>query len=827
MKQLAIIIAALLPLAAAAQTTVDLQGTVFTADTLAHYYFGPGMTHTHLRLTAPGRTVHVYAATLDKSDPGWNAAATARVEIGNDQCRLAEKMSDMAARKTSSSRQYLAGLNGDFFITASFAGNHEFGNAILGYPNMSCAIDGTLAAPDMIDITSRENALIIGRDNMWIDQTHLVYKVLDNDGTHQIRATALNYPRRDNELMIYNRYMGPTTATTGGREMALVPVDNATWAINRSVKLVATGQWVEGGNMAIPEGGAVISCGPDYANDYIDGIAEGDIVKIKINLSLPAFDNLAPKNVQHILGGDVRILNCGTVTTEAIRFINTPTARYARSLTGYSQDRNRLVAAAVDGNAESTGVTYFEAADLMRFLGCYDALDLDGGGSTAMWSKHAGMLNSPRDGSERAIGNALFFTLDAPADNEVASIRFADAAVLLPLLGSYTPVIYGYNAYGQLVDLNVQGCSLSIPEGMGQTNGQNLLATTKGCYRLTATKDGMEAHIAVDVRDDITVVPVRSRILTDGTRSVPLELQAEVAGRLMPVGTAAFAWSTNAPEVAAFDATTGLITGLSEGTAHFTGTNADSGTQVEVDVDVEIAPQPLMPLTPAIGAEGWRINRYGIDASATAQTGTDGVTTLKFEVTSPRSPYIVVANDIRAYSLPDGFAMSIDPCGATLKSATLKFKSANSSTTHTLKSEAISGAQTVNFDLASEVDLNDAAAYPLTFVSLRLDPQTNAEGNLRGNYTVKLSNTGFTYLHYNSGVENIAVASEPRRLELRQSGTLIEAQPGVSDLKLYNTAGALVAQSSSNTVSAPAAGVYIVTGTVAGTPAAAKIIVQR
>lgn len=827
MKQLAIIIAALLPLAAPAQTTVDLQGTVFTADTLAHYYFGPGMTHTHLRLTAPGRTVHVYAATLDKADPSWNAAAAPRVEIGHDQCRLAEKMTDMAARKTSESRQYLAGINGDFFITASFAGNHEFGNAILGYPNMSCAIDGTLAAPDMIDIASRENALIIGKDNMWIDQTHLVYKVLNNDGSSQVRATALNYPRRDNELMIYNRYMGTSTGTTGGREMALVPTEGAYWAINRSVKLVATGEWTEGGNMTIPEGGAVISCGPDYANEYIDGITGGDIVKVKINLSMPAFENLAPKNVQHILGGDVRILNCGTVTTEAIRFINTPTARYARSLTGYSEDRNRLVMAAVDGNAESTGVTYFEAADLMRFLGCHDALDLDGGGSTALWSKHAGMLNSPRDGSERAIGNALFFTLDAPADNQVASIRFADHAALLPLLGSYSPVIYGYNAYGQLVDTNVQGCSLSVPEGMGQTNGQNLLATAKGCYRLTATKDGMEAHIAVDVRDDITVVPTRSRILTDGTRNVPLLLQAEVAGRTMPVGTAAFAWSTDNPEVAAFDASTGLITGLSEGTAHLTGLNADSGTQVEVDVDVEIAPEPLMPLSPAIGAEGWKINRYGIDPSAKAETDAEGVTTLTFEVTSPRTPYIVLANDIRAYSLPDGFCMGIDPCGATFKSATLKFKSANSAETHTLKTGQITAAGTIDFDLASEVDLSDAAAYPLTFVSLRLDPQSNAQGNLRGNYTVKLSHTGFTYLHYNSGVESVAIGSAPMQLVLRRSGGIIEAQPGVSGLTLYNAAGAVVARSQSNTVAAPAPGLYIATGMVGGTVASAKIVVRK
>lgn len=824
MKQLALLFAALLPLGAAAQGTVDLQGTVFRTDTIEHYYFGPGMTHTHLRLTAPNRTVHVYAATLDKGDDSYTPAAAPRVEIGNDQCRIAERMTAMAARKTGGERQYLAGINGDFFITSAFAGNHEFGNAILGYPNMSCAIDGVLAAPDMIDIVSRENALIIGTDNMWIDQTQLVYKVLNNDGSQQVRATAVNYPRRDNEMMVYNGYNGPTTGTTGGREIALVPAEGAVWAINKSVKFIASGSWTEGGNMAIPEGGIVISCGPAYANEYIDGIADGDIVKLKINLTLPAFDNLRATGVQHIIGGDVRILNCGTVTTEAIRFINTPTAKYARSLVGYSQDRNKLVITAVDGNGESTGVTYFEAADLMRHLGCYDALDLDGGGSTALWAAHKGMLNKPRDGSERAIGNALFFTVDAPVDPAVASIRFADHAVLLPLLGSYTPVIYGYNQYGQLVDTDVKGFTLSLDGDYGKVNGSTLLADTKGCYRLTAIKDGMQASIAVDVRDDVAVSPVRDRILVDATRNVPLLLHAEVAGRDMAVGTAAFEWSADRDDVVDFDPASGMLHGLAEGTAHLTGVNATTGMSVEVDVDVEIATAPIMPFEPAMGADGWKINGNGLDDNSKAVTDATGTTTLTFDVINKRSAYVTLANTLRAYSLPDGFTMTFDPCGASFKSATLKFKAANSADTYTLKTGAFDAPGTIDFDLGSLVDLNDATVYPLSFVSLRFDPQSSADGGR--SYTLRLSDTGFSYANYTSGIENVSMPSSAARLSLRVASGTIEAAPGASGLRLYTVAGALVASTAGNVLPAPAQGVYVAEATVAGVRAVAKVVVR-
>ena len=63
----------------------------------------------------------------------------------------------------------------------------------------------------MIDIVSRENALIIGPEGMWIDATDLTYKVLNNDGSRQAKAQAVNYPRRDNEMMVYNSYNGAST----------------------------------------------------------------------------------------------------------------------------------------------------------------------------------------------------------------------------------------------------------------------------------------------------------------------------------------------------------------------------------------------------------------------------------------------------------------------------------------------------------------------------------------------------------------------------------------------------------------------------------------
>jgi exopolysaccharide biosynthesis protein len=49
-----------------------------------------------------------------------------------------------------------------------------------------------------------------------------------------------------------------------------------------------------------------------------------------------------------------------------------------------------------------------ELQKYMDDLGCIDAINLDGGGSTTMWTKEKGIVNNPSDKSgERPVANAL------------------------------------------------------------------------------------------------------------------------------------------------------------------------------------------------------------------------------------------------------------------------------------------------------------------------------------------------------------------------------------------------------------------------------------
>lgn len=73
-----------------------------------------------------------------------------------------------------------------------------------------------------------------------------------------------------------------------------------------------------------------------------------------------------------------------------------------------SEDGRHVVLAVVDGRSTtSRGMRCDELGTLMKELGAHDAINLDGGGSTTMWMKSAGVLNSPSDGSERTVSNHL------------------------------------------------------------------------------------------------------------------------------------------------------------------------------------------------------------------------------------------------------------------------------------------------------------------------------------------------------------------------------------------------------------------------------------
>ena len=71
--------------------------------------------------------------------------------------------------------------------------------------------------------------------------------------------------------------------------------------------------------------------------------------------------------------------------------------------------KNHLLMIVVDGRNKgvASGMTLNELTYFCRCIGAYDALNLDGGGSSVIWTEKQGILNHPSDGRERTVSNSI------------------------------------------------------------------------------------------------------------------------------------------------------------------------------------------------------------------------------------------------------------------------------------------------------------------------------------------------------------------------------------------------------------------------------------
>lgn len=118
--------------------------------------------------------------------------------------------------------------------------------------------------------------------------------------------------------------------------------------------------------------------------------------------------DFAPERCRSAVYGNRLLLKDGKVPP-----LGDDKARHPRTAAGLSG--NTLLLVVIDGRArESAGVTFAELATLLKDLGCTDAVNLDGGGSSTMWTRHHGVVNHPSDNrkfdhaGERPVHNALY-----------------------------------------------------------------------------------------------------------------------------------------------------------------------------------------------------------------------------------------------------------------------------------------------------------------------------------------------------------------------------------------------------------------------------------
>jgi len=137
---------------------------------------------------------------------------------------------------------------------------------------------------------------------------------------------------------------------------------------------------------------------------YKNGVM--DIVNFDHTFGRSKLNQLIPQT-QFVVGTSYSLVQDGKKNLQNASQFTHSKSRNPRSLFGQLKD-GRFVLVTVDGRKKgSRGVTAEQSSDIMLKLGCSEAVNLDGGGSSTLFVRGK-LMNSPSDGKQRKIGSALF-----------------------------------------------------------------------------------------------------------------------------------------------------------------------------------------------------------------------------------------------------------------------------------------------------------------------------------------------------------------------------------------------------------------------------------
>ncbi|MBR5613732.1 MAG: phosphodiester glycosidase family protein [Clostridia bacterium] len=287
----------------------------------------------------------------------------------------------------------IGGSNADFFSTQT------------GVPMSNAIVDGKILTKD----ASGQDAIGIMPDGTaFISYFSLNSVLIKEDGSEANIYNINKYRQPYAIYMMTSDFYNETKNTTKGIDVILGSIEGEMKIGTRMTAVVESVNEVTG-SAPIPEGKIVITVDAKAPAEFLDPIAslkEGE----KVTLSFSA--NGDPRWSEVALGmGSVggRLLINGEINP------NLSAGAAPRTAIGIKDDGS-IVLYTIDGRQTgySYGVQLKTLASRMKELGCIEALNLDGGGSTQMVVQLPGddkssLINKPSDGKERGVSTFFFF----------------------------------------------------------------------------------------------------------------------------------------------------------------------------------------------------------------------------------------------------------------------------------------------------------------------------------------------------------------------------------------------------------------------------------
>ncbi|MBR6520585.1 MAG: phosphodiester glycosidase family protein [Paludibacteraceae bacterium] len=679
------------------QGTMDIYGVTRQIDTVEYKQVGSGTMYCYARMPELSQEFHVLTIDLE------NQYTEIETFLGKDCIAGTELVTSACNRHTREGHDAYCGVNGDFFNVSS---NYEYP---LGMPRGGSIQNGEVQVAPSNESWFWAFATVDVNKKPVLD--YMIFNarvIIDENNTYHFNR--VNQAWETSDLTLYNRFAGEKTRpyenhagfdTMERTEVVVELVKGEKWGLNKrtKVKVRRIVKNIDGGEPIAAD--ETVLSGVRAAATFLDQLSVGQ--ELEVEMAIFCSDASQPL-VEQLIGGNAMILQNGELT-ERNTGDSYNSMPYPRTAIGASQDGRWLYLFVCDGKGVggSAGLTTTEVCGILKNVGAYNIVGMDGGGSAEMVVNHA-IVNKPADGNERSVGNGWMLVSTAPVDTMISYLRFHKHKLNIPTYASFVPRVMAYNQYGALLDDDVQGFILECDENIGVCEGNTFIATsTEAKGNLTVKLGDIEYTAPLQVVFADVVVRLDSVIVDQN-----IDYAIEVLSGDMLVDPAAFDWTIDNPEIVSIDEN-GIMNGLQNGRTIVRCELGGKSDSLIVISEVNDTIGDILFDSCGLKSSSTKWNTTLVPATATDNAK------LTFTFSAARAPYIQLLPKMRLYSLPKQIVFTFNPNDVKIQSVLVDVLANNALSSVVLEFNDIelNMEQALIVDIAETFGANDIAIYPL------------------------------------------------------------------------------------------------------------------
>lgn len=414
----------------------------------------------------------------------------------------------------------VAALNADFFSTVSGSKALSLGIEIQDGKMLTSPIN-----PDtMATVYEKDGVVDMGYPgfNVMVVAPNWQYAPIAHINKHTTYYGSI--------LMYTSDFNGGYSPAPGGEVLEVVVDNGQITEFRRNMPSVK-----------IPENGCVFVVSEGSTMFFANNFAVGDQVKLDYYVTPDILSS------DTAFGGGAMLVSDGVPVKS---FSHVISGYHPRSAVGIDESGQTLYLVAVNGRTtESRGMSMSELASLMASLGCYKAVNLDGGGSTNMvastvWAEKIHTVNTPSE--NRRVVNAVGLTYSAEKGAPYAiSLEADDNSVFIGQSTNISSAVYDENKRPVSGEITWSATN-------GTMTGSTFTGNAQGQATITATCEGATGTLNVYVIDEIAgIESTPSYSLSVGEKaSVPLTVYDYLGHRAKVTNYSPFSFSSSDSSVA-------------------------------------------------------------------------------------------------------------------------------------------------------------------------------------------------------------------------------------------------------------------------------------